>query len=215
MKLRQIILKVISILVLLPILYVLIALLCSSITIDREIKSETADKTIYLTTNGVHLDVVIHKSDLSKQLLLGLKKRYTDQYFSFGWGDENFYINTPTWGDLTFKNAFSAMFLKSTTLMHVTRYRLKGTDWVEVKVTASELELLNNYLQNTFRLDKNGAKVILEDQGYTSIDDFYKAKGSYSCFKTCNSWLNTGFKQSGMKACLWTPFDFGLMNKYE
>ncbi|REG87882.1 uncharacterized protein DUF2459 [Winogradskyella sediminis] len=58
-------------------------------------------------------------------------------------------------------------------------------------------------------------KIILENQGYSSIDDFYKAKGSYSCFKTCNSWVNSAFKESGLKSCLWTPFDFGLMNKYE
>lgn len=74
---------------------------------------------------------------------------------------------------------------------------------------------MNAYLQNTFETDKNGMKIILENKGYSSTDDFYKSKGGYSCFKTCNSWVNTGFKESGLKSCLWTPFDFGLLNKYE
>ncbi|MDH7911169.1 DUF2459 domain-containing protein [Winogradskyella sp. SYSU M77433] len=129
-------------------------------------------------------------------------------------GDENFYINTPTWGDLTFNNAFKGMFLKSSTLMHVTQYKSKRSHWIEIKINEIELHKLNNYLYNTFLKDDNGMKIILENQGYTSIDNFYKAKGSYSCFKTCNSWVNSGFKESGLKSCLWTPFDFSLMNKY-
>jgi uncharacterized protein (TIGR02117 family) len=148
-------------------------------------------------------------------LLLGLKQELTDRYLSFGWGDENFYINTPEWSDLTLKSAFKAMFLKSSTLMHVTRYRFEQSDWIEIKISEAELRKLNLYLYHTFQVTDNGMKIILENKGYTAIDDFYKAKGSYSCFKTCNSWVNTGFKESGLKSCLWTPFDFGLMNKYE
>ena len=64
-------------------------------------------------------------------------------------------------------------------------------------------------------LNDDGTKIILKNKGYTSNDDFYKAKGNYSCFKTCNSWVNTGFKESGLTSCLWTPFDFGLLNKYQ
>ena len=101
---------------------------------------------------------------------------------SFGWEDENFYINTPTWGDLTFNNAFSAMFLKSSTLLHITRYKQKRSDWIEIKVNESELKKLNSYLQNTFKVNEDGNKIILENKGYSSIDDFYKSKGSYTCF---------------------------------
>jgi len=57
--------------------------------------------------------------------------------------------------------------------------------------------------------------MILPDKGYTKIDDFYRAKESYSYFNTCNSWVNKGFKESGIKACYWTPFDFGLLKKFE
>lgn len=55
---------------------------------------------------------------------------------------------------------------------------------------------------------------VLPDASYTTIDNFYKAKGSYSCFNSCNSWVNRGFKRFGLRACLWTPFDFGLLNKH-
>ncbi|MEL6942879.1 MAG: TIGR02117 family protein [Bacteroidota bacterium] len=215
MKFAKKIFKWLLYFLLLPILYVVLSLILTAITIDRKNQSQAADQTIYLSTNGIHLDIVLPQKDIDSLLLHGIDQGQSTRYLSFGWGDENFYINTPTWKDLTFKNAFKAMFLKSSTLMHVTRYRSRHSDWIEVKISESELNNLNYYLQNTFATDENGAKILLKNQGYSSIDDFYDAKGSYSCFKTCNSWVNSGFKQSGLKSCLWTPFDFGLMKKYE
>ena len=215
MKLLKNILKWSGYILLIPITYIIVSVILTAVTTEREIKNQVSDKTIYLSTNGVHLDIVVPKKNMDSMLLSGLKHNNTDTYFSFGWGDENFYINTPNWSDLTFSNAFRAMFLKSETLMHVTRYENKRSDWVEVQVSSVELQKLNTYLQDTFKTNQNGMKIILENQGYTTTDDFYKSKGSYSCFKTCNSWVNSGFKESGLKACLWTPFDYGLMNKYD
>ncbi len=215
MKIGKKIRKWVFYFLLIPTTYIIIALLLSSITVNRKVNRENAEKLIYLTTNGVHLDIVFPIENIDSLVLSGLNYKRNEKYLSFGWGDENFYINTPTWGDLTFGNAFKAMFLKSTTLLHVTRYRQKPADWVDIKVNTSELQQLNTYLLNTFKLDENGKKIILENQGYSPRDDFYKAKGSYSCFTTCNTWVNSGFKKSGLRSCLWTPFDFGLMRKYE
>ncbi|WP_405246037.1 DUF2459 domain-containing protein [Cellulophaga sp. Asnod2-G02] len=200
---------------LIPMSYLLVSLLLASITINRKSATSGEEKSIYLSTNGVHLDVVIPKENLDPLLLKDLKYTDTDQYVSFGWGDENFYVNTPTWGDLTFSNALRALFLKSSTLLHVTRYSAVGTEWVEVKVSAPELQKLNTYIHQTFTRTTNGSNILLKNEGYSSLDDFYKSKGSYSCFSTCNSWVNVGFKESGIKSCLWTPFDFGLLNKHK
>ena len=163
----------------------------------------------------MHLDVVIPVKNLDSITLTGIQYQENETYLSFGWGDENFYLNTPTWGDLTAKNAFNALFVKSSTLLHLTRYTQQNKDWVPIKVSDVELRKLNTYLQSTFETNADGMKVLLENKGYTATDDFYKSKGSYSCFKTCNTWVNTGFKESGLKSCLWTPFDFGLIQKHK
>lgn len=215
MKIAKKIIKWFLCFLLIPITYIIVSLILSSITIDRKERNTNAEKVIYLNTNGVHLDILIPIENINSLVLSGLKYNNKEKYLSFGWGDENFYINTPTWGDLTFSNAFKAMFLQSSTLMHVTRYKQKHSDWMEIKVTNSELHKLNNYLLNTFESNANGMKIILDNKGYSSTDNFYKSKGSYSCFNTCNSWVNIAFKESGLKSCLWTPFDFGLMNKYK
>jgi len=197
-----------------PIIYVLIAVLISSITIPRKNVHSPSTKTIFLNTNGVHLDIIIPKNNIDPFLLRGISEMNSKKYISFGWGEENFYMNTPTWGDLTFKNAFSAIFLKNSTIMHITRYKRRREKWIEIKINEKELYHLNTYIINTFKKDANGNIILIKNKGYSSRDDFFKAKGSYSGFKTCNSWVNIGFKESGLKSCYWTLFDFGLLSKY-
>ena len=199
---------------LIPLSYFLISLLLSAISIHKE-SSEPLDNTIFLSTNGVHLDIVLPIQEIDSLLLRNLKYQKSDQYLSFGWGDEDFYINTPTWDDLTFNTAFSALFLKSSSLMHLTPYRQKQKHWVAIKVSRTSLDKINTYLQKSFKLKDSNTKIILKNTSYSATDSFYKAEGSYSCFNTCNSWVNTGFKESGLKAAYWTPFDFGLLNKYK
>ena len=212
MKIIKKILKWFFYILLIPITYFLISLLLTYITVNKSDDLKDNSKVIYLSTNGVHLDIVIPKDNVSENLLKGLNQE--GNYYSFGWGDENFYINTPTWDDLTFGNAFSALFLKSTTLMHVTRYNSVKKSWVKVDLSEAELLKINEHILNTFSITKSNEKVIIAAAGYQQNDNFYKAKGSYSCFNTCNSWVNKGFKSSGLKACFWTPFDFGLIGKY-
>ena len=191
------------------------ALILTFITINNSDDPTDDSKEIYLTTNGVHLDIIIPKEYLRKDLLEDLSYTDDETYFAFGWGDENFYLNTPTWGDLTFSNAFQAMFLKSTTLIHLTKYKTKRAGWITVKTDDTRLDKLNQYILNSFKITDDRRKILLPDKGYTFHDDFYSANGSYSCFKTCNTWANSAFKESGLKSCYWTPFDFGLLGKYE
>ncbi|EDP97694.1 DUF2459 domain-containing protein [Kordia algicida OT-1] len=199
---------------LIPIVYVLISFICTAITVNGETPQETPH-TIYLSTNGVHLDIVISKNNLQEKLRKQLQEKLDDvSYISFGWGDENFYLNTPTWEDLTFSNAFSAMFLKSNTLMHVTTHEVRRNSWVVIQVSEEQLTRLNLFISETFQQDKKRNSVKLLEKSYGNFDSFYKANGSYSCFKTCNTWVNQALKESKIKACLWTLFDDGLLNKH-
>lgn len=211
MKIIRKIIKGILIIILIPVVYLVISLILTYITIHPEPETLEKEKTVYLSSNGVHVAIVMHKNDLEPSLLQGLHYSTSDKYFSFGWGDENFYLNTPTWSDLTFKNAVRAIFITSSTLIHLTRYKNEQQDWVKIKVTKDQLKLLNDYIYETFETGKNHQKIILKGKGYSSNDDFYKARGNYTGFKTSNTWVNTALKQSNLKACLWTPFEFRLM----
>jgi len=74
---------------------------------------------------------------------------------------------------------------------------------------------MNMAINNTFAINKVGHKLLLAGKNYTNNDNFYRAKESYSIFKTCNTWANSVLKQSHLQSCIWTAFDFGLMHFYE
>ena len=214
MKSAKKIVKWIIVIILIPAVYILVSLILTFIPVNYEEHSKT-NESIYLSSNGVHLSIVLPKIQLDPKILNGLKYSKNDQYFGFGWGDRNFYLNTPNWSDLTFKNAFKALFLKTSTLIHLTRYSTIEGSWVEIKVNQNQLNKINRYISKTFFLNPQNKKILLNNRGYSYNDDFYEASGSYSCFKTSNSWVNTGLKESDIKACLWTPFDFGLLGLHE
>lgn len=198
-----------------PLGYLVISIILTNITVNKSENETDNNKLVYLSSNGVHLNIIIHQNDLEIELKNGLEFTEHEEYLSFGWGDENFYLNTPTWGDLTFRNAFKAMFLKSSTLIHLTRSRQVENSWTKVIISESQLKKLNQYISKSFKKDENGNKIIIANSGYSVNDDFYKANGNFSCFKTCNTWVNNAFKESDLKSCLWTPFDFGLIDKYD
>lgn len=215
MKLLQKILKWFLYFLIIPVSYIIISLILGYITVNRTELSTDNNKEIYLSTNGVHLYIIIPVNNLSVVLKKDLAFTQDDKYLSFGWGDENFYLNTPTWRDLTFWNAFKALFLKGSALIHLTRYKGIRKSWIKINLSESELKKLNKFISESFKKDASGNKIIIADRGYSINDDFYKANGHYSIFKTCNTWVNKAFKESGLKSCLWTPFDFGLIDKYK
>ena len=197
------------------VLYLLIALILSNIPVNTNQLTKNKTHKIYLSTNGVHLDIVVNKNDIDNIMLNRMALVDDYQYYAFGWGEENFYLNTPTWDDLTISTAFKAMFLKSSTIIHLTRYHNNQADWVSIKITDEKLRALTKYINESFVLNKQESFIFVNSTWYSQRDKFYKAKGSYSLFFTCNSWANDAFKQSGIKACVWTAFDFGLLNRHK
>lgn len=212
MKTLRKILKWVLYFLLIPISYIIISLILTYITVNKTELNTINTKEVYLNTNGVHLNIIIYINELSIELKKDLEFTQEQKYFSFGWGDKNFYLNTPTWRDLTFGNAFKALFLKTSTLIHLTKYKQIRKSWTKVTLSEQELKKLNQFISKSFQKDVSGNKIILPNSGYSRNDDFYKANGSYSCFKTSNTWVNSAFKESGLKSSIWTPFDFRLID---
>ena len=108
--------------------YLAVAFFCSRISVNEKNDSKSGDIVIFISTNGVHSDIIIPvhhpANDWSAFLSPShcLVPQYNASYISFGWGDKGFYLDTPTWSDLTFSTAFKAAFGLSTSAMHVTWY---------------------------------------------------------------------------------------------
>lgn len=205
--------RILLALVLLPVVYALVALLLGLVPVNRK-GLQGGEHTIHLTTNGVHLNLILAHEDLSPALLDGLHVDEATRHVGFGWGDAEFYLNTPEWSDLTPRRALVAAFLPSPTLVHVSRYRHVGGDWNAIPISSEQLALLDAFLLDAFATDADGHKQLLPGAGYGIHDDFLHANGSYSALRTCNTWVNDALKRSGLPACLWTPFDFAVLRWY-
>ncbi|MGG5506855.1 MULTISPECIES: DUF2459 domain-containing protein [unclassified Myroides] len=172
---------------------------------------------VFLSTNGVHTDFVVPLVNpvMDWRTKLELPSNRT-QWLAFGWGDRGFYLDTPSWGDLRLTTALRAISGTGDAAMHVTAYRyfVEGEDTVQLTLTRDEYLALVHYIDASFQAEQERYKVI-EAIGYGKSDMFYEAKGSYSLFYTCNTWVNQGLKRINQNAALWTLHDQGIFRHYK
>ena len=191
--------------------YLLVALILSIISTTPENLDCVANKEVFISTNGIHLDIIIPKEILPKNLQQELEISESVDFISFGWGDREFYLETPTWNDLKLRTAVKAIFLNSETAIHLTVYQKKYDHWIKVRLCEIQLELLVNYLNNSFKKDEENRLIEIKDAGYTQNDKFYEATGNFNGVQTCNNWVNKGLKEAKIKTSIWSPFDYGVL----
>jgi uncharacterized protein (TIGR02117 family) len=203
-------------------LYFLSAYVLSRIGVAKE-KNGGKDVTVYILNNGVHTDIVVPVKSLQMDWSHEIKFKNTTgkdtamDFVALGWGDRGFYLETPTWGDLTFKTAFKAAFGLSHSAIHATFYKSmkEDKDCKRIDLSKEQYDRLIAYIQNSFTLDSVKHVIpVKTTANYNDDDAFYEAQGSYNLFHTCNTWANNGLKSCGQKACLWTPFEKGIFYQY-
>jgi uncharacterized protein (TIGR02117 family) len=212
--------KSILVLLVVMLIYGLAAFSLSRITVNKD--AQPGQITIFLRTNGVHTDIVVPAKTDIKDWTAQIKYEHINakdrpEYLAFGWGDRDFYLNTPTWSDLKFKTAFNAAFYLGSAVVH-TEYEpfLRESETCKkVMMTEPDYAKLVAYLSDTFAYDTNGNVIWIHESGYDDHDTFYVANGKYSLFKTCNTWTNSALKAANQKAALWAVTDTGVMLHYK
>ena len=204
-----------------PVFYFLVSVLLSCIPVNQGgMAHQPDDQTIYLLSNGVHLDILVPLVSPAKDWRkdLGIPTKIADQIslVAFGWGDRDFYLKTPEWSDLRCKTAFNALFLKDSSVLHITYFTAisESRRCKKLFVPEENFEMLIASLEDSFLRSAKGCPILIGNTGYTLHDQFYEAKRSYSLFYTCNTWSNQVLKKCGLRACLWTPFDRGILWQY-
>ncbi len=204
-------------------LYMVSAMVLSRISVPAETVSD-ATVTAYILSNGVHTDIVVPVRTAEHDWSSVLPFEHTSggdstaAWVAFGWGDKGFYLETPTWGDLTARVAFKAMFALGSSAMHVTYHKgmEEGPLCKRIRMSRAQYLRLVAYIERSFAKDDTGrVQVISTHANYGPHDAFYEGVGSYHLFHTCNTWTNNALKACGQKACLWTPTDEGILGMYE
>lgn len=205
------------------VLYFLVGYCCSLIIMPEE-RNMPKELTIFIKTNGKHTDIVVpvrnEIKDWSKDIPYhnNISQDTIYNYLAFGWGDKGFFIDMPTWDDLTFSLAFKAAFWLGTTAMHTTYYKDLSEDETcrRIMISKEQYRRLVSFIADRFKIDVDGNFInIRTDATYGDTDAFYEAKGRYNLFYSCNTWANEALKVAGQKHCFWTFFDDPIFDIYE
>ncbi len=207
--------------IILIVMYFLAAFIFSRIEIKAE-PGKFNDVSIFLINNGVHTDIMVpvrnSQINWSKEVKFvnTLKKDSMMNYLAFGWGEKEFYMQTPTWADLKFSVAFKSVFWFNSCAIHTTFYKdtSETEQCIKINLSREQYNRLIKYIWNSFSKDQNGHTRLISKISYGNNDAFYEATGLYSMLRTCNTWTNTGLKTCGQKACFWTPFSGGVIYHY-
>jgi len=168
---------------------------------------------MYLLSNGVHTDLVlpVSTSIVNWEHFFPFEntrgKIKEAKWIAFGWGDKGFYLNTPTWGDLTFATAFKSTFGLSSSALHVTYYdSIKKSNLSHsLRITEKDYLQLVKFIQQTMIKNGKEARWIPTNAVYSDFDAFYDANGTYNMFYNCNTWVINGLNKANQQTCFWTP----------
>ncbi|WP_262503859.1 TIGR02117 family protein [Sphingosinithalassobacter sp. CS137] len=170
---------------------------------------------IYIEDNGVHTGIVLPKraagvtwDDLVQPGDIADPRYAAAEWLAFGWGDRNFYVNTPSWADLDPLIAIGALVGTDDTVLLVEHIgeprRSEGVR--SILLRPEEYRRLAAFIRATF--DRDGPAVI---RGYGPHDAFYPANGSYSGVVTCNEWVGRALRTAGVRMGAWTPLAASVM----
>jgi len=209
-EIMRVIIKSIKIVILVLFFFLLVTVVLSFIKVGKETLEKETSAVVYLRSNGVHVDFV-----LPNQIVLqDIKQSMGDaKYYAIGWGDKDFFLQVRLFNELGLSVLCRALFVPSESLIHVVRLNKKESDWREIKLSSRQIENLNNYIYNAFEKGSKGELKKIKGFSYGKNDAFYQATGSYTILNTCNTWVNKGLKQCGLKASIWTPYSFTLVCK--
>ena len=211
----KILLRILLALVFATVIYLLFAVVLSFIPVNGSFEEPEQGVTIYVSTNGVHTSYILP----SRNSVIDWENYFPPShfpdsvsvanYFIFGWGEKDFFINTPTWEDFKLSSALKALFIPSESVLHITKlsHPLKTNEnCLPITISASQYETLKNYILQSLVTPSP-----LDVPGYSNRDAFYPYDQSYHLFKTCNDWINRGLNKSGIRSCVWSPFDRGIL----
>jgi uncharacterized protein (TIGR02117 family) len=166
-------------------------------------RADSGTVEIYVVSNGYHTGVALPRGTLAEfasgrgyPALLAVARRFGQFAFvEIGWGDEAFYRNVPTVGDLTLPLALRALFRPGNpTVLHVVGLTaapasvFPSADIVAVPLSRNGFNQMLQKLEATFVPPVNGA---LPDagRGLYGPSLFYPATGTFNILHVCNHWI--------------------------
>lgn len=164
--------------------------------------------TIWIEDNGIHTGLVLPKRAAG----LDWRRVFTPdaivdprfaahEFVAVGWGERDFFLETPTWWDVTPDTLIAAAGGSDDAVLHVEHVArpVVGERVRKVVLTTAQYRRLAEFIRANLA---EGRPV----RGYAGYDAFYPAHGRYDALRTCNTWTGRALRAAGVRVGRWTPF---------
>jgi hypothetical protein len=151
-------------------------------------------KTIYVVHHGaLHTGLTIRRADIPRGHWPASRDYASSKYIEVGWGDDDGYRKPLTSGiamkallgdkqTVLLANGFSAPIMQ--------KYSEPNFTVLAVELPAAGFARLCDHIQETYALDGRRRPISLGS-------GWYRARGTYSAFNTCNTWIASGLNKAG------------------
>ena len=190
----------------------LLVLAGSTMPANRAAVQPAQGVQIYVYSNGVHTGIVVPAVNALHDWRPRIRAddlpdpRRAGDWLIIGWGERDFYLNTPTWSDVDPLVVLRAAVGSDRTLLHVDHLKRvwRGPDLRPLTLTQAQYRALVTSIERDFA---PGASI----RGYGADDVFYPSHGRYSARHTCNEWTGSKLRAIGIRIGLWTPSAWSVM----
>jgi Protein of unknown function (DUF2459) len=150
-------------------------------------------RTVYIVHHGaLHTGLTVRRADIPRGHWPASRDYAASNYIEVGWGDDDGYRKPLTSGI-----ALKALMGDNRTVVLadgfsqlVRKYRDPKFTVLAVDLSETGLSRLCDHIQQTYALDERGRPIRLGA-------GWYRARGTYSAFNTCNTWIATGLRKAG------------------
>ena len=163
-------------------------------TMGSSVATEPGRKTVYVVHHrGLHTGLTIKRSDISPGHWPASADFARSRYIEVGWGDNDGYRKPLTSGialKALIGDPQTVLFAEGFQEPIQRKYRDPKFTVLAVDLSDAGMRRLCDHIQQTYALDKNGNPIRLGS-------GWYRARGTYSAFNTCNTWIATGLRKAG------------------
>ena len=167
---------------------------CASPATSHSRPAPSSARTVYIVHHGaLHTGLTVKRSDIPRGHWPANRDYATAHYIEVGWGDDDGYRKP-----LTSAIALKALVGSKRTVLladgFIQTIRAKYSDpkftVLAVDLSEAGLARLCDHIQETYALNEHGEPIRL---GH----GWYRARGTYSAFNTCNTWIAQGLAKAG------------------
>ncbi|MGH6893196.1 MAG: DUF2459 domain-containing protein [Dongiaceae bacterium] len=158
-----------------------------------------AARTVYVVGNGWHTGIVLAREDLLPGRLPEAADFPKATFLEFGWGDRDYYPAPRP----TFAMALEAALTPTPAVMHLAgfhqppQHSYPEAEVLSVALTTAELDRMIAGIDADFERPLGGRATAI-GPGLYPDSRFYRARGRFHLFNTCNTWTAHKLATAGL-----------------